>query len=195
MIKIETYQEPIEVGSDLWQMFRARAEVFHRRLKWNVEVYDGLEIDRYDRHEEPVYLLSYQDEMLVGSIRFLPTTGNTMLKHEFSAMFNEPVDIVSATAWEGTRFCIHPTAKNEQSVSRDLFIGMHELAYKSGVEHIIGLYDARMIRIYRRIGWNPTELARTIRPGETLIVGIWDVTADALAAMQSKDENTRRRVA
>ena len=61
-------------------MFRLRARVFRDRLKWNVEVVDGMERDRYD-NEDPVYIISTDEnrKRVIGSLRLLPTTGPTLL--------------------------------------------------------------------------------------------------------------------
>lgn len=193
MIEIATFpRTPIEPGSHLHQMFAARAAVFRDRLHWEVDVEGGLEIDRYDRDEDPVYLLDCEGDEVFGSLRVLPTTGNTMLRDAFAGMFDEPVDFQSPTAWECTRFCIHPNAERIfQKTSRDLVIGICELALREGIDQIVGLYDERMTRVYRKIGWSPAELTRSRRPEETLIVGIWDVSEAALAAMKSKEAAAR----
>ncbi|WP_274534398.1 acyl-homoserine-lactone synthase [Methylobacterium indicum] len=66
-------------------MFRARAVIFHERLGWAVAVRDGWETDRYDWHEDPVYAVTADAEhRLTGSLRVLPTTGETMLRTEFA---------------------------------------------------------------------------------------------------------------
>jgi N-acyl-L-homoserine lactone synthetase len=170
------------------EMFRARAAVFSDRLRWNVDVRNGREIDRYDE-EDPVYLVSLDnDGRTTGSLRLLPTTGETMLGNEFSSFFDEPVDIRSPTAWECTRFCVHPHLASDERergrrVSSDLLIGLCELALSSGIEHIVGLYDQAMTRVYRRIGWSPTPFATSRPQAGRLAVGIWDVSRDALNAM------------
>ena len=179
------------------QMFRARAAVFKDRLGWEVAVEDGLEIDRYDRSEDTVYVVAADAEgQLTGSLRLLPTTGDTMLRHEFSAFFEEPVDVESPTAWECTRFCVHPPRRGERAeamrqVSSDLLIGLCELCLNSGVEHIVGLYDERMTRIYQRIGWTPDPLAESRSHRGHLIVGLWEASPRALDRMRGLASRVR----
>jgi N-acyl-L-homoserine lactone synthetase len=172
------------------QMFRARAAVFHDRLRWDVEVRDGREIDRYDEEHDPLYLVSVDScGRLTGSLRLLPTTGPTMLSNEFSGFFNEPVDIESPTAWECTRFCVHPEPENPipyRTVSSELLIGLCELCLSSGIEQIVGLYDYQMTRIYARIGWSPAPMATSRSELGRLIVGIWDVSQEALHSMRQR---------
>jgi N-acyl-L-homoserine lactone synthetase len=79
-------------------MFRARAAVFHDRLGWAVAVKDGWETDRYDRHEDPVYVVTAEaGHRPTGSLCVLPTTGETMLRNELAGFFDEPVDVESPT--------------------------------------------------------------------------------------------------
>ena len=180
------------VEPDLFrQMYRARAAIFADRLGWNVKVSDGYEIDRYDIDHGPVYLVSGDGNgRLTGSLRLLPTTGETMLCNEFADFFDEPVDVRSPTAWECTRFCVHPngspTNAGERSrVSCELLAGLCDLCLTSGIDHIVGLYDERMTRVYRRIGWSPIPLATSRSGISPLVVGIWEVSSDALATIRN----------
>ncbi|MBB4238483.1 acyl-homoserine-lactone synthase [Rhizobium esperanzae] len=166
------------------EMFRARAAVFHDRLGWQVDVRDEWERDRYDETEDPVYLVTqWPSGALTGSLRLLPTTGATMLKSEFCQFFDEPIDIDSPTTWECTRFCVHPLAgqadyNSSRAVATELLSGLCELALDTGIESIVGVYDAAMTGVYRRIGWRPTPLARSRPEIGNLYVGLWDVTTD-----------------
>lgn len=169
-------------------MFRARAAVFHDRLGWAVTVHDGWEKDRYDRHEDPVYVVTTDAEhRLTGSLRVLPTTGETMLRNEFAEFFDEPVDVESPTVWECTRFCVHPRngpdAREGKRVSTELLIGLCRLCLSSGVEQVVGFYDHGMTRVYDRIGWSPVPLARSRPEIGKLDIGIWDVSAEVLEVM------------
>jgi N-acyl-L-homoserine lactone synthetase len=194
MIKILTNSDRDKRADLFDEMYRARAAVFHDRLGWNVRVRDGREIDRYDTDEDSVYLLSLDDDgNSIGSLRLLPTTSETMLCNEFAGFFDEPVNIRSPTAWECTRFCVHPSSMSEERnggrrVSSDLLIGLCELALSSGVEHIIGLYETHMTRVYRRIGWSPQPLAIARPEIGKLVVGIWEVSHAAVETMQARAE-------
>ncbi|OWV81792.1 acyl-homoserine-lactone synthase [Rhizobium sp. R634] len=165
-------------------MFRARAAVFRDRLGWQVDVRDEWERDRYDETEDPVYIVTQGPSgTLTGSLRLLPTTGATMLKSEFRQFFDEPIDVDSPTTWECTRFCVHPLAgqidqNSSRTVATELLSGLCDLALDTGIESIVGVYDAAMTGVYRRIGWRPTPLARSRPEIGNLFVGLWDVTAE-----------------
>ena len=70
-------------------MFRLRARVFRDRLRWDVEVRDGRERDRYD-DKGPVYIIYTDDEAreVKGCLRLLPTTGPTLLKEFFLGLIS-----------------------------------------------------------------------------------------------------------
>lgn len=166
------------------EMFRARAAVFRDRLGWQVDVKDQWERDRYDETEDPVYLVTqWPSGTFTGSLRLLPTTGATMLKSEFRHFFDQCIDVDSPTTWECTRFCVHPLAGqidqySSRAVATELLSGLCDLALDTGIENIVGVYDAAMIGVYRRIGWRPTPLARSRPEIGNLYVGLWEVTAD-----------------
>jgi N-acyl-L-homoserine lactone synthetase len=191
MIKILTNGDKEQSAELFGQMFKSRAHVFHERLRWKVTVKDGLETDRYD-DEDPVYLLSLDESSHVqGSLRLLPTTGPTMLQNEFLNFFTEPVDVTAPTIWECTRFCILPQSsmdsrKAEALVSAKLLIGLCELCLSSGIEFVVGVYDASMPRIYRRIGWSPELLARSKPEIGNISVGLWEATPSVLATMKRR---------
>jgi acyl homoserine lactone synthase len=161
------------------EMFRARAKVFHQRLGWAVNVVEGLEIDTYDDSADPVYLLTQNlDGRFTGSLRLLPTTGDTMLRNEFKNMFDNCVDVSSPLAWECTRFCVHPSADkvDRRTASIELLDGLCKLALRSGIEQIVGVYGSEMIPVYRRIGWSPDPFASSRPEFGNLYVGIWTVS-------------------
>ncbi|EJC80780.1 N-acyl-L-homoserine lactone synthetase [Rhizobium leguminosarum bv. trifolii WSM2297] len=173
------------------EMFRARAAVFRDRLGWQVDVRDQCERDRYDETEDPVYLVAQRPSgTLTGSLRLLPTTGATMLKSEFRGFFDQPIDVESPGCWECTRFCVHPPTQDAdphsaRTVATELLSGLSDLALDTGIERVVGVYDAAMIGVYRRIGWRPTPLARSRPEIGNLYVGLWDVTGDNSRILQA----------
>ena len=176
------------------EMFRGRAAVFRDKLHWDVDVRDGWEVDRYDSLN-PLYLMSVDAEGHVrGSLRLMPTTGPTLLSEVFASDFDEPVDIRSPTIWEGTRFCVHPgrngsvlTESGLNLATSELFMAMCEVGLAAGLTQIIGVYDPRLIRIYRRIGWSPEQLATSSRYATGQIyVGLWEISEAALATMRDR---------
>lgn len=192
MLRILTRDHLETDGRAFDQMFRARAAVFHDRLGWRVSVEEGWEKDHYDDTEDPVYLVTEGSSgTLTGSLRILPTTGATMLKSEFRHFFDHPVDVDSPTTWECTRFCVHPVVQQSdqqlsRSVATELLSGLCDLALDAGIESIVGVYDAAMAGVYRRLGWMPTPLARSRPEVGDLYVGLWEVNSEKREALRSK---------
>ena len=152
-------------------MFRDRAAQFHTRLGWEVQVDDeGAERDSYD-DLNPMYIIwERPDGTHGGSLRLLPTTGDTMLNDHFLEL-TDGVRIQSPLIWECTRFCI--ALDSEPRVSAALMLGVLEAGLGSYLSHVAGVFDARMIRIYRRIGWGPTILGTSGAGREAISVGLW----------------------
>lgn len=152
-------------------MFRDRAHQFHARLNWKVTVHpDGSERDDYDALN-PLYVIWERgDGLHGGSMRFLPTTGRTMVNDHFLSL-TDGVEIRSPFIWECTRFCLAPDAP--ASVSAALMLGGLELGLGAHLSHAIGVFDARMVRIYRRLGWGPTILGSDGVGPNAISVGLW----------------------
>jgi acyl homoserine lactone synthase len=165
------------------EMFRGRAVVFRDRLNWQVTVQSGREIDEYDRSGKAVYLVALDiDDHVVGSLRVLPTTGPTMLKSEFAAMFQDDVDVDCATTWECTRFCVHPPISETQFEAKG--VALELLAV--GIQKIFGVYDAPMERVYRRLGWSPTLLSKSWPQFGNVNCGIWEVSDAISSALRGR---------
>ena len=152
-------------------MFRHRAEQFHGRLGWDVSVdANGFERDEYD-YMNPLYVIwEMPDGSHGGSMRFLPTTGDTMVADHFPHL-TDGVRIESPFIWECTRFCLAPDAPAR--VSGALMAGGGELMRAFHLSHFVGVFDSRMVRIYRLIGASPVVLGSSGRGREQISVGLW----------------------
>lgn len=162
------------------EMLRGRARVFQGRMKWDVEVRDGKEMDWYDLNADPIYVVSLdQSGHAAGSLRVLPTSGPTMLSREFRSFFKEPIEPTAPLTWECSRFCVHPAsleAVRARNVSFHLLSGLCDLALESGIHAIVGVYELSMERVYRRIGWSPTRLASSLPEFGRFCCGSWEVS-------------------
>ncbi|MBV0913000.1 acyl-homoserine-lactone synthase [Anianabacter salinae] len=147
------------------QMFRDRATQFRGRLGWDVTVdAAGQERDVYD-DEGPLYVICEDAGHHAASMRFLPTTGRTMVNDHFADLTGGPV--VSPLIWECTRFCLAPDAPRH--VTAALLLGALDLGLRSGLTDAVGVFDMAMIRVYRRLGWPPTLIGERGGIG----VGLW----------------------
>ncbi|MCC1491665.1 acyl-homoserine-lactone synthase [Cognatishimia sp. F0-27] len=173
-------------GNDLHQfpllattMFRDRADQFHTRLGWEVSVdAHGEERDAYD-DLNPLYVIwENEDGTHGGSMRLLPTTGQTMVNDHFIHL-TDGVRIESPFIWECTRFCLARGAT--PGVAAALMLAGGEVMRGFNVEHYVGVFDARMVRIYRRIGASPEVLGQEGEGRAMIAVGLWEFTEEAQA--------------
>lgn len=160
-------------------MFRDRTRQFRDRLGWPVTVVDGEERDQYDA-EDPMYVIWQEaDGSHGGSLRLLPTTGRTMTAEHFLHLTGG-VALQSPFIWEATRFCLAPTASPR--VAAALMLGATEAMRDAGVDHLLGVFDAPMLRVYRRLGHAPDVL------GEAggICAGLWAVDGAARARLMRR---------
>ncbi len=158
-------------------MFLDRADQFRTRLGWAVSLDDrGRERDRYD-DLKPLYIIwENADGSHGGSLRFLPTTGPTMINDHFSQLLGGGT-LVSPLIWECTRFCLARGAGSR--VAAALMLAGGEVMRQFGIRHFAGVFDARMIRIYRAIGALPEILGSEGAGRERISVGLWDFSEAA----------------
>ncbi len=158
-------------------MFRDRAQQFARRLNWDVTVdAAGEERDEYDTMN-PLYVIwECRDGRHGGSMRLLPTVGRSMVNDHF-AHLTQGVRIESPLIWECTRFCLAQGA--ERRVSAALVLGAGEVMARFHLAHFVGVFDARMERIYRLLGVNPDVIGISGEGANRIGVGLWEMQAAA----------------
>lgn len=157
-------------------MFRDRADQFKIRLGWDVSVDDkGEERDQYD-DLNPLYVIWEEpDGSHGGSMRVLPTTGRVMVNEVFGHL-NGGTPICNPRVWEVTRFCLSRTASPHTAGA--IMLSGGEMMEAFGLTHIAGVFDARMIRIYRLIGSSPIVLGSQGKGRDQISVGLWPYSAD-----------------
>ncbi|MEM6304385.1 MAG: acyl-homoserine-lactone synthase [Pseudomonadota bacterium] len=164
-------------------MFEDRADQFRARLGWDVAVdAAGQERDAYD-DLNPLYVI-WEDETgrHAGSMRFLPTTGPVMVNDHFGHLTTGP--ITSPLIWECTRFCLARGAKPQ--VAAGLMLGGGEIMQGFGIKHFVGVFDARMVRIYRMIGSSPEVLGSEGEGRDRISVGLWEFDEAAQARVAQR---------
>jgi acyl homoserine lactone synthase len=162
-------------------MFRDRAAQFRARLGWEVRVdAQGHERDEYDALD-PIYVIwEAPDGSHGGSMRFLPTLGRTMVNEHF-AHLTDGVRIESPLIWECSRFCVSPRAAGPaaRKAAAALVLGAGEVMARAGLRHFVGVFDARMERIYRLYGVEPDVIGEAGTGPERIAVGLWEMREEA----------------
>lgn len=171
-------------------MFRDRAAQFRDRMGWDVTVDAlGWETDQYDALD-PLYVI-VEDETggHAASMRFLPTTGRTMTAEIFPHLIGGGA-IRSPLVWECTRFCLSPTAAQSAAgagIAQKLLLGGIVLGLEMGVTHSLGVFDKPMVRVYRRLGWEPEVLGTA----DGISAGMWQLSQDTVDLFLRKQGLTR----
>ncbi|MEM9715176.1 MAG: acyl-homoserine-lactone synthase [Pseudomonadota bacterium] len=163
-------------------MFLDRAVQFVDRLAWDIALTeDGLEIDQYD-DRDALYLIALNARgRHAASMRLRPTTAVTMLRDIFPSM--DGAKTTDKAIWESTRFCIAPGA-DMKSAARVLLAGQ-ALGLAQGLQSSLGIYDLRMERVYRRLGWSPEKLSEADDPSGRVALGAWHFSKDRLLRLSS----------
>lgn len=162
-------------------MLTDRATQFHTRLKWEVTVdADGYETDQYDALN-PLYVIWDNAGRHGGSMRFLPSTGDTMVNDHFAHLVGG--ELCAPTLWETTRFCVSPDAPDGARVAALLMMAGAQLGVGFGLSHSIGVFDARMVRIYRKLGWEPEILGTDGQGRDAVSAGLWAFDDAVLSRM------------
>lgn len=152
-------------------MFLDRADQFKTRLGWDVHVNQaGEERDQYD-DLNPLYVIWEEaDGSHGGSMRVMPTTGPVMVNDVFGHLTGGS-PIRNPQIWEVTRFCLNRSASAHTAGA--IMLSGGEMMEGFGLTHIAGVFDARMIRIYRLIGSSPVVLGSEGSGRDQISVGLW----------------------
>lgn len=149
-------------------MFRDRTAQFRDRLDWDVSVSrDGFEMDEYDRLNPQYVIMTDASGQHRGSMRFLPTTGRTMVNEHFTDILGGGA-LVSPLIWECTLFCLAPNA--EPTVAAGLMLAAGEILQGFDIKHFVGVFDEPMLRVYKALGASP-EVLGTLSGTS---VGLWE---------------------
>ncbi len=164
-------------------MFRDRADQFKTRLGWDVYVNEnGEERDQYD-DLNPLYVIwEEEDGSHGGSMRVLPTTGRVMVNEVFGHLTGGEL-INSPVIWEVTRFCLSRTASPHTAGA--IMLSGGEIMEGFGLTHIAGVFDARMIRIYRLIWSSPNVLGSEGKGRDQISVGFGPIRLKTAIGLQS----------
>ena len=182
----ELYRNSILADS----MLKDRAEQFHRRLAWNVQVdVNGWERDQYDRMDALYCIYELPDGTHGGSGRLMPTTADCMINDHFTHLM-DGVAVTSPLIWESTRFCVSPRLSGGSAaaarISTALMLAGCEVGLRLGLSHYVAVFDASMRRIYRATGWPPEILGEEGEGRQKLCLGLWEITPGARTAILSR---------
>ncbi|NIA70103.1 conjugal transfer protein TraI [Pelagibius litoralis] len=185
MIDVVTPDLYSAYAGELRQMFQQRFRVFKQRLGWSVGAENGEERDSFD-DLYPIYLLAMDpDNKLVGSWRFLPTTGPYMLRDVFPQILQGEKMPYHPLVWEGSRFAVEGRGLRAR-ISSELLCAVTETCLAMGIRELITVYDARMERLLPRLGCPPKQQTRATMVGQDVAyAGRFDMSHATLASLRA----------
>lgn len=139
--------------TEICDMHRLRARVFHDRLGWDVDVIDGLEIDGYDSIEPCYMMMREPDGTLRGCWRILPTQGPYMLKDSFPQLLHSAKPPSDPRIWELSRFAIATEERTAFGFSEIALQSIREIiryGYYNGIEHYVTVTTPAIERMLKR---------------------------------------------
>ncbi|NNU78911.1 autoinducer synthase [Halovulum dunhuangense] len=160
-------------------MFRDRTAQFITRLGWDLNAdSEGGERDAYDAMNPLYVILEDGAGRHAASMRVMPTLGRTMVNDHFSHL-NNGIQIRAPFVWECTRFCLAPGNPTEsRNRAGLLMLAGQELGLRLGLTRALGVYEAHMARIYRGIGWEPSQIGAEGEGRGRICLGIWPFGPD-----------------
>ena len=167
------------------QMFRLRFKVFHERLRWDVSVKDGLEVDQFD-DSDSVYLLATLEQKIVrGGWRLRPTTRPYMMRDVFPGLLSGSTAPVDRRIWEISRFAVDTDEEIGRSfgfgeVSRHLVVETIRFAAKHNINQYVMVVSVAVERLLCGFGLKLQRFAPPQRIGRVMSVAVWlDIDAHA----------------
>lgn len=162
-------------------MYQLRYEMFFKRLRWEVEVLNGREIDGFDSLD-PTYIVSKDQAGRVdGCWRLLPTTGNYMLRDVFPQLLRGEAAPQAPSIWEISRFAIAASGKSDskESLLHPIALGIlqrgYEFAKQNGIHYFVAVTSVAMERLLKSAGIPMRRFGdrKAIRVGRALSVACW----------------------
>jgi acyl homoserine lactone synthase len=155
-------------------MYRLRADVFHRRLGWDVRVEGGREHDWFDLIG-PHYLVARSTSdpaHAIGCCRLLPTLGPNMLRDVFPQLLDGGAVPASDHEWEVSRFAVAEAHTRGGAAFSTLPAAMVAQALRFGAERelsaLVGVTSAAFARMLVQLGLQVDVLGTPRRIGRVM---------------------------
>lgn len=172
-------------AEQLNQMHKIRHEVFVERRGWRLNCDQGREYDQFDT-DDTVYMIDIDRAGTVqGSVRFLRTTGPTIISSIFPHLCTEPPPC-SEFVWESSRGHVSPLATDPTIWSR-IMLAELEFSVLWGVEKVVFVIDTFLLPKWLAAGWVIDPLGPpTIIEGESYIACSLNISPLSLRNMRDR---------
>lgn len=170
-------------------MLKDRGLQFVERHKWALRLTEGaLEIDEFDA-PGTTYCIVTEAGRHAASVRLRHARDGSMVERHFPELWERFAERL-AGLHEVTRLCIAPRAAAVPSGLElsELLIGLCGHCRHSGVPAFFGVVFPSVARALGRAGWAGQVLGSQERPGEKLLLAMWEVTPSAYWQLESELE-------
>lgn len=186
----------VEHKNLLKQMHQLRANVFGRRLEWDVTITDGCERDQFDDLKPTYIVATFRGNKVIGCARLLPAVGPTMLERIFPQLLANGSLNATCAMIESSRFCVDtslPAGRGGGQLHHatlTMFAGIIEWSMANGYDKIVTATDLRFERILNRAGWTMARLGEPVAIGNTVAIA-GTLPADQESFKQVRPPNYR----
>jgi N-acyl-L-homoserine lactone synthetase len=114
MVAMGSYRR---LGTQIMSFMHAfRHEVFVKRLKWSLPIFNGVERDQYDTADAKYVVVNDGPDRVTACARLLPTTAAYMLPDLFPQLLDGAPPPRDPSIWELSRFATNVRATREGRV-------------------------------------------------------------------------------
>jgi acyl-homoserine lactone synthase len=161
MLDVVTKHNANLYSEALQQMFKLRHALLVEERGWeDLRKTDGLERDQFDG-PDATYLLAMHEDMVIGSVRMMPTAGPHLLSDVFPHLVADSMVPRADDIWEMTRICVQKEfrySRTRTPVIADLTAGMFEHALNLGLRAVTAVIEPFMVTRMLKSNWKVKPL-------------------------------------
>ncbi len=176
--------------NDMHGMYKLRYEVFAKKLGWDVETVNEMEMDHYDDLPSVAYVLAKAPDGQVDACwRILPTTGPYMLRDTFPELLHGQQAPEADDCWELSRFAVATSPSSTANgtfgpLSKALMVESARFATARGINRYVTVTTPIMERMLKHQGLHIHRIGPAIKIGiaaaVACVIEVDDITLNAI---------------
>lgn len=176
--------------NDMHGMYKLRYEVFAKKLGWDVETVNEMEMDHYDDLPSVAYVLAKAPDGQVDACwRILPTTGPYMLRDTFPELLHGQQAPEAGDCWELSRFAVATSPSSTANgtfgpLSKALMVESARFATARGINRYVTVTTPIMERMLKHQGLHIHRIGPAIKIGiaaaVACVIEVDDITLNAI---------------
>lgn len=176
--------------NDMLGMYKLRYEVFAKKLGWDVETVNEMEMDHYDDLPSVAYVLAKAPDGQVDACwRILPTTGPYMLRDTFPELLHGQQAPEADDCWELSRFAVATSPSSTANgtfgpLSKALMVESARFATARGINRYVTVTTPIMERMLKHQGLHIHRIGPAIKIGiaaaVACVIEVDEITLNAI---------------